>query len=138
MFQERSRTCGAVVNKSCHASPKPTNATFDVDSGEATPLDAENASTSPADRDGSFTGAVYEDRDDKHRITWIQTLCNSQPNGDGVRAHVERLKLARAEEATGPPSHQSKGRKSLTLPEAEQARADLNESDGNSFSGEET
>ncbi|KAL0827351.1 hypothetical protein Bca101_051029 [Brassica carinata] len=41
MFQERSRTCGAVVNKSCHASPKPTNATFDVDSGEATPLDAE-------------------------------------------------------------------------------------------------
>ncbi|KAF2598223.1 hypothetical protein F2Q68_00011059 [Brassica cretica] len=53
-------------------------------------------STSPADRDGSFTGAVYEDRDDKHQITWIQTLRNSQPNGDGVRAHVERLKLARA------------------------------------------
>ncbi|KAF2598224.1 hypothetical protein F2Q68_00011058 [Brassica cretica] len=46
MFQERSRTCGAVVNKSCHASPKPTNATFDVDSGEATPLDAESESYS--------------------------------------------------------------------------------------------
>lgn len=88
---------------------------------------------SPADRDGSFTGAVYEDRDDKHRITWKQTLRDSQPNGDGVRAHLERLKLARAEEETGPPSHQSKARKSLALPEAEQARADLNESDGDSF-----
>ncbi|KAL0760392.1 hypothetical protein Bca101_076542 [Brassica carinata] len=34
-----------------------------------------------------------------------------------------RLKLARAKEATGPPSQQSKARKSPALPEAEQARA---------------
>ncbi|KAG5383518.1 hypothetical protein IGI04_034988 [Brassica rapa subsp. trilocularis] len=64
-------------------------------------------------------GAVAE------RIRKRSRETQTHQNFPYLRAHLERLKLARAKEATGPPSYQSKARKSPALPEAEQARADF-------------